>query len=354
MTIQRKDIEKLLSEIDNPFGPSNIMDDNVVRALTIDDTSVRFVMEVDAANAERMESVRLKAEEMIKAIDGVSSVSGLLTAHSAPTPPPDLKSAKKKPAGPQRIPGIKKIILVGSGKGGVGKSTVTSNLAAALVAEGKKVGLMDADVYGPSQPQMLGIEGRPASPDGTIILPLTNHGITMMSVGLMIKKGEAIVWRGPMLMGAMQQMLNQVQWGELDVLLIDLPPGTGDIQLTLTQKTQIDGAIIVSTPQDVALIDARKAINMFEKLNTPVIGMIENMSTHICSNCGHEEHLFGHGGARLDAEKSGLPFLGEIPLDIDIRLASDSGTPIVTSQPDSDRAKAFSSIAQALIEKSIV
>jgi ATP-binding protein involved in chromosome partitioning len=200
---------------------------------------------------------------------------------------------------------------------------------------------------------MLGVSGRPASPDGKTIIPLRNHGVTMMSLGLMTKEGEAVVWRGPMLMGALQQMLGQVEWGELDVLLVDLPPGTGDVQLTLAQKTQLDGAIVISTPQDVALLDARKGIDMFNKTKTPILGLIENMSTHICSNCGHEEHLFGHGGVANEARQLGVPLLAEIPLHIDIRLAADAGTPIVMSQPESPAALAYRDVAKRLVANGV-
>ena len=243
-----------------------------------------------------------------------------------------------------------RILAVASGKGGVGKSTVSANIACALAMQGRKVGLLDADVYGPSQPKMLGVTGRPASPDGKTILPLRNHGVTMMSMGLMTGEDQAVIWRGPMLMGALQQMLLQVQWGELDVLIVDLPPGTGDVQMTLAQKTHVDGAIVVSTPQDVALIDARKGIDMFRKMNVPVLGMIENMSTHICSNCGHEEHVFGHGGVALEAQKLDVPLLGEVPLHLDVRLAGDNGTPIAAAQPGSAQAKVFFDIATQLVD----
>ncbi len=242
-----------------------------------------------------------------------------------------------------------RIIAIASGKGGVGKSTVSANLACALAAEGRKVGLLDADVYGPSQPRMLGVSGRPASPDGKIILPMRNFGVTMMSMGLMVNEGQAVVWRGPMLMGALQQMLMQVQWGALDVLLVDLPPGTGDVQMTLSQKAYVDGAVVVSTPQDVALLDARKGIDMFNQMNVPIVGLIENMSTHICSNCGHEEHIFGHGGVAAEAAKLGVPLLAEIPLHLDIRTSSDGGSPIVVSKPDSPQAQSFRDLARTLI-----
>jgi len=278
----------------------------------------------------------------------------VLTAHSAKAPP-DLKPARKaEPKGPQPVPGVDRIIAIASGKGGVGKSTVSANLACALAAEGRRVGLLDADVYGPSQPRMLGVSGRPASPDGKTILPLRNHGVTMMSIGLMVNEGQAVVWRGPMLMGALQQMLMQVQWGALDVLIVDLPPGTGDVQMTLAQKSHVDGAIVVSTPQDVALLDARKGIDMFQQLKVPVLGLIENMSTHICSNCGHEEHIFGHGGVRAEAERLGVPLLAEIPLHLDIRIASDGGAPIVVSKPESAQAQSFRQLARDLIAQGVV
>lgn len=356
MSVSREDVLKALRQIIDPASKKDIVTADVVRALTVEDGAIRFVMEVEADQATIMENVRQQAVADLEALDGVTSVSALLTAHSsAPKSPPDLgrAGAKPKPSGPVKVPGVERILAVASGKGGVGKSTVSANLAVALAAEGRRVGLLDADVYGPSQPRMLGVSGRPSSPDGKIILPLRNHGVTMMSIGLMTKEDEAVVWRGPMLMGALQQMLGQVQWGQLDVLIVDLPPGTGDVQMTLAQKAELNGAIVVSTPQDIALLDARKALNMFEKMNIPVFGVIENMSTHICSNCGHEEHIFGHGGARAEAEKLGLPFLGEIPLDIDIRIASDSGAPIVVSKPESPQALAFRNIARQLIDAGV-
>lgn len=340
-----------LKQITDPVSGQDIVSAGLVRALNVEAGTVRFVLEIDPARAKQMEPVRAEAEARLKALDGIDKVSAMMTAHSDKAPP-DLKP-KPKPSqqGPQKVPGVERIIAIASGKGGVGKSTVAANLAVALAAEGRRVGLLDADIYGPSQPRMMGVSGRPASPDGKTILPMRAHGVTMMSLGLMMNEDQAVVWRGPMLMGALQQMMMQVQWGALDVLLIDLPPGTGDVQLTLSQKFAVDGAIIVSTPQDVALLDARKGIDMFRQLKTPILGMIENMSTHICSKCGHEEHVFGHGGVAAEADKLGVPLLAEIPLHLDIRLAADGGAPIVASQPDSAQAAAFRSVARQLIEK---
>ena len=364
----KDDILAALSAIADPAKGTDIVSAGMVSGLVLKNGAVGFALEVDPARGAALEPLRKAAEDAVKALDGVTSVTAVLTAHSeqpGSTPPspqttpkgpaPNLGLAKagdkpiptSKDTGP--IDGIDRIIAVGSGKGGVGKSTVSANLALALAAQGKKVGLLDADVYGPSQPRMLGVSGRPSTPDGKTILPLRNYGVTVMSMGFMLEDDQSVVWRGPMLMSALQQMLRQVQWGRLDYLIVDLPPGTGDVQLTLSQKTQVDGAVIVSTPQDVALIDAKKAIDMFTKLNVPLLGMIENMSTYVCPNCDHEAHIFGHGGAKAEADKLGIPFLGEIPLDIDIRLSSDDGAPIVVSKPKSPQAARFRDIAASLI-----
>lgn len=349
----RDEVLTLLKGIKGPGG-EDIVSSGVMRALNVgEDGSVRFVMEVPPKQAAQWQPVQAQAETALKAA-GAPKVMIALTGHTEKAPPPDLKPQRKaEPAGPQKIPGVNRLIAVASGKGGVGKSTVSANLACALAAQGRRVGLLDADVYGPSQPRMLGVSGRPASPDGKTILPLRNHGVTMMSIGLMTNEDQAVVWRGPMLMGALQQMMMQVQWGALDVLIVDLPPGTGDVQMTLAQKAQVDGAVIVSTPQDVALLDARKGLDMFKQLKVPILGMIENMSTHICSNCGHEEHVFGHGGVAAEAAKLGVPLLAEVPLDLQIRLASDGGAPIVVSQPDSPQAQAFHAIAKALVDQGV-
>ena len=354
MAATRDTIMTALARIALPEG-GDLVGRDMIRALTIDAGKVSFVIEAESpAAAARLDGLRRAAEQVVLALPGVDSVTAVLTAHGpAPKPaePPQLKIGRHPTpqAGPAKVSGVDRILAIGSGKGGVGKSTVSSNLAVALARQGRRVGLLDADIYGPSQPRMMGVNKRPGSPDGKTIIPLQAHGVTMMSIGLMTNDDQAVVWRGPMLMGALQQMMMQVQWGALDVLIVDLPPGTGDVQMTLAQKAHVDGAIIVSTPQDVALLDARKGIDMFNQLKTPILGMIENMSTHICSNCGHEEHVFGHGGVAAEAEKLGVPLLAEIPLHLDIRVAADGGAPIVVSKPDSTQAEGFRKVAKALI-----
>jgi ATP-binding protein involved in chromosome partitioning len=351
MEATREQILDALRRIPLPGG-TNLVSADLIRALTADSGVVRFVIEApDPEIARQMEPLRQAAEAAVRAVPGVNSVSVVLTAHgpAAKPAPPSLKIGghPTPQAGPQRVAGVDRIIAIASGKGGVGKSTLSSNLAVALAKQGRRVGLLDADIYGPSQPRMMGVSKRPASPDGKMIIPLQAHGVTMMSIGLMLREDEAVVWRGPMLMGALQQLLGQVAWGELDVLIVDLPPGTGDVQLTLCQKTHLTGAIVVSTPQDVALIDARRAIDMFGKLKTPILGLVENMSTYICPSCGHEAHLFGHGGVAAEAQRIGVPFLGEIPLSLDIRLAGDAGTPIAAG--DGPVAEAYGRLAARLV-----
>ena len=352
MTPSREAIMSVLGAVPVADGGTLVSRD-LIRALMINGGQVRFVIEAATPDQARaLEPVRSAAEAAVRAIPGVTAVQVLLTAHgpAAKAPPPSLKIGQHptpQQGGPQRISGIDRIIAVASGKGGVGKSTVSSNLAVALAKQGRRVGLLDADIYGPSQPRMMGVSARPASPDGKTIIPLIAHGVTMMSIGLMLKEDEAVIWRGPMIMGALQQLLGQVAWGELDVLIVDLPPGTGDIQLTLCQRTHLTGAIVVSTPQDVALLDARKALDMFVKLKTPVLGLIENMSTYICPNCGHEAHIFGHGGVASEAARLDLPFLGALPLSLDVRVAGDAGTPIALG--DSPAAQAYAALAARLI-----
>ncbi len=344
----REDALAALKQIKAPSG-DDLVAAGFVRALTVADGAARFVMEIAPDQAKVMEPIRAQAEAALAALPGMTQANVMMTAHTDKAPP-ELKPARAaEPKGPLAVPGVARIVAVASGKGGVGKSTLSANLAVALAAEGRRVGLLDADVYGPSQPRMLGVSGRPASPDGKTILPLRNHGVTMMSMGLMTNEDQAVVWRGPMLMGALQQMMNQVQWGTLDILLVDLPPGTGDVQMTLAQKFALDGAIVVSTPQDVALIDARKGIDMFNQMSIPVIGMVENMSTHVCSNCGHEEHIFGHGGVAAEAAKLGVPLLAEIPLHLSIRVAADGGAPVVASKPGSPQAESYRKLARDLV-----
>jgi ATP-binding protein involved in chromosome partitioning len=249
------------------------------------------------------------------------------------------------------VPGVKAIVAVASGKGGVGKSTTATNLSLALSRLGLTVGMLDADIYGPSQPRMMGISGRPTSPDGKTLRPMENYGVKTMSMGFLVAEDTPMIWRGPMVQSALQQMLRDVEWGELDVLIVDMPPGTGDAQLTMAQQVPLAGAVIVSTPQDIALLDARKGLNMFRKVDVPVFGIVENMSTFVCPSCGEESHIFGHGGARREAEKLGMDFLGEVPLDIAIRETSDEGRPLVVSQPDSAQAQAYLRIAETLRDK---
>lgn len=350
MTVTRDDVMAALRRVVDPASGRDLVSSDLVRAVTVEGGRVRFVLEAaDAAQGARLEPARAAAVAAVERLTGRGTVQAVVTAPAAPkAPPPDLRIGRHPApmAGPQPIPGVRFIVPVASGKGGVGKSTVAANLAVALAGMGLRVGLLDADVYGPSQPRMMGISDRPGSaPDGKTILPLRGHGVTVMSIGFMMEEGQAVIWRGPMLMGALQQFLGQVQWGDLDILLVDLPPGTGDVQLTLTQKAPVAGAVVVSTPQDIALLDARKALDMFGKMNTPVIGMIENMSAYVCPNCGHEAHLFGHGGAKAEAARLGLPFLGEVPLTLATREAGDAGTPVVLAKPESLEAAAFRAIA---------
>ena len=353
MSVTKADVEAVLARVNLPDGRS-LMAHDMVRALTVEGGVVRFVIEAPSADVARaMAPLRDGAEKLVAAMDGVRSATVALTAHgpaAKPAAPPSLKvGGHPKPQEGQTKPaGVQRIIAIGSGKGGVGKSTISTNLAVALAKQGRKVGLLDADIYGPSIPRMMGVNKRPASPDGKTIIPLHAHGVTLMSIGFMMEEGKATIWRGPMLMGALQQMLGQVEWGELDVLLVDLPPGTGDVQLTLCTKTELTGAIVVSTPQDVALIDARKALDMFATLKTPVLGLIENMSMFICPDCGSQHEIFGRGGVAAEAQKIGVPLLGTLPIDLETRLAGDSGTPVAAG--DGPMAQAYAQIAEGLIK----
>jgi ATP-binding protein involved in chromosome partitioning len=356
MSVTKADVEQALSRVTLPDGKT-LLEHDMVRALSVDGTIVRFVIEApNAEMAQALGPVRDAAEKVVSDLPGVTQSSVALTAHGpAPQkkPAPSLKIGghPKPQEGPTKPSGVNRIIAIASGKGGVGKSTVSSNLAVALARAGRRVGLLDADIYGPSQPRMMGVNQRPASPDGKTIIPLKAHGVTLMSIGFMMEEGKAVVWRGPMLMGALQQMLGQVQWGELDVLLVDLPPGTGDVQLTLCTKTQLTGAIVVSTPQDVALLDARKAIDMFGTLKTPVLGLIENMAMFVCPDCGSQHEIFGHGGVAAEAKKLDVPLLGALPIDPETRIAGDSGTPVAAGE--GEMADAYARMAEGLIRGGI-
>lgn len=314
---------------------------SLIGGLNVRGDVATVVLETDAARVPAMEPVRRQIESELARLPGISRVQVVVTA-----------SKPAAPARPQQrpvAPGVKAIIAVASGKGGVGKSTVTANLAAATLASGLKVGVLDADIYGPSQPTLLGIESGPPPLDGEKrMFPPVAHGIKVMSMGFMVSAERALVWRGPMVHSAINQLLRDVDWGELDVLFVDMPPGTGDAQLSLAQNARLSGAVIVSTPQDLALADARRAIAMFGQVHVPILGLIENMSLYHCPQCGHEEPIFGHGGARAEAAKLDVPFLGELPLAMAVRETSDSGTPLVLSAPDSAAAKAFRAMAARL------
>ncbi|MGE0714568.1 MAG: iron-sulfur cluster carrier protein ApbC [Alphaproteobacteria bacterium] len=332
-------------------GRGDIVDLGMVSGLVLRDGHVAFSLEVEPARAAGMEPLRRAAEKAVEALPGILSVTAVLTAHrpAAPSAPPQAGRAAAGGRGP--VPGVRAIVAVASGKGGVGKSTVAVNLALAAAANGLRIGILDADIYGPSMPRMTGISGRPTSHDGRVLEPMGNFGVKVMSMGFMVPEDTPMIWRGPMVMSALQQMLRDVAWGELDMLVVDMPPGTGDAQLTMAQQVPLSGAVIVSTPQDIALLDARKGLNMFRKVDVPVLGIVENMSFFCCPNCGHRAEIFGHGGARREAERLGTEFLAEIPLDIAIRETSDGGHPIVVSAPDGPHAQAFRALAARVWQK---
>ena len=362
--VTEQQILDALRRIEEPERRQDIVSLGMVSGLVVKDGNIGFAIEVDPRRGEALEPLRKAAEKAVEALPGVLSVTAVLTAHReapqggagrpAGSPAGTGPAAGRGPGGGAEralVPGVRSIVAVASGKGGVGKSTSTTNLALALATLGLKVGILDADIYGPSQPRMLGISGRPSSPDGRTLLPMQNYGVKCMSMGFLVAEDTPMIWRGPMVQSALQQMLRDVDWGELDILVVDMPPGTGDAQLTMAQQVPLSGAVIVSTPQDIALLDARKGLNMFRKVDVPVFGIIENMSYFACPNCGHISHIFSHGGARREAEKLGIEFLGEIPLDLVIRETSDSGRPVVVSDPDNEHAKAFVAIARRLWEK---
>ena len=351
MAITKETVLQALSRVHAPDGPENIVTRGLVSEILVSaNGDVIFALTADPARAAHMEPLRKAAEAAVKAIPGAGKVTVALTAeraggHSHSHAP----AAPKRTAGPRAIgvPGVKHIIAVASGKGGVGKSTVAVNLALGLVKLGLKVGILDADIYGPSMPKLLGINRRPelAAPNTKTLKPLERHGLKAMSMGFMVDEDTPMVWRGPMVMGALTQMLREVAWGDLDILVVDMPPGTGDVQLTISQQTPLAGAVVVSTPQDLALADARKGLAMFRKVEVPIFGIIENMSYFICGKCDERHEIFGHGGAKAEAKRLGVPFLGEIPLEAALRKHSDEGEPIVVSAPDSTSAKAFCAIA---------
>ncbi len=366
MALLKDDVLAKLATLSGPDGvplaASGKLSDIVVTG-----GKVFFSITVDAAAVKQWESVRERAEQAVRAVPGVQSVMIALTAEraggaggtapsrpqaapgggrprtaAAPGPAPGAAHGPRAPAG---IPGVEAIIAVASGKGGVGKSTVAVNLALGLRDLGLKVGILDADIYGPSLPKLLAIREKPETIGGTRLKPIVRHGVPVMSIGFLVEEETPMIWRGPMVMSALTQMLREVEWGTLDVMVVDMPPGTGDAQLTMAQQVPLKGAVIVSTPQDLALIDARRGIAMFRRVNVPVLGIVENMSTFICPHCGTRSDIFGHGGARREAERLGVPFLGEVPLAIDIREKSDAGAPVVATEPDGAHAKIFRDIA---------
>ncbi|MGE0733884.1 MAG: iron-sulfur cluster carrier protein ApbC [Alphaproteobacteria bacterium] len=354
-TVTEHSIWEALRTVIDPDRKADIVTLGMVSGLVIKDGNVGFAIEVDPRRGPQLEPLRQAAEKAVDKVPGVLSVSAVLTAHrgqaAAKAPLAPHAHGHAQPARPALAPGVKSIVAVASGKGGVGKSTTAINLALALAAAGAKVGLLDSDIYGPSIPRMMGIKGKPTSGDGKILEPMSNYGIKVMSMGFLVDEETPMIWRGPMVMSAIEQMLKDVNWGELDVMVVDMPPGTGDAQLTLAQRVPLAGAVIVSTPQDIALLDARKGLNMFRKVDVPVLGIVENMSYYVCPNCGERADIFGHGGARKEAERLGIDFLGEIPLDIVIRETSDEGKPIVATRPESPHAKADMEIARKILAK---
>ena len=361
MALLKDDVLAKLATLSGPDGVP-LSASGKLSDIVATDGKVFFSITVDAAAVKQWESVRERAEQAVRAVPGVTSVMIALTAERAgggsgaapprPQPAPAGGAAPRAAAprvarasGPAGIPGVGAIIAVASGKGGVGKSTVAVNLALGLRDLGLKVGILDADIYGPSLPKLLAIREKPETIGGTRLKPIVRHGVPVMSIGFLVEEETPMIWRGPMVMSALTQMLREVEWGELDVMVVDMPPGTGDAQLTMAQQVPLKGAVIVSTPQDLALIDARRGIAMFRRVNVPVLGIIENMSTFICPHCGTRSDIFGHGGARREAERLGVPFLGEVPLAIDIREKSDAGAPVVATDPDGAHAKIFRDIA---------
>jgi ATP-binding protein involved in chromosome partitioning len=350
--VTKDDILKALATVKTPTG-KDLVSQGWVDGVSIQHgeggEAVILTIAVPPELGDKLEPLRRQAEDAARALPGVGRVTAVLTAQR-PEPPP----LNSKPKGPAKIdlPTIKHVIAVASGKGGVGKSTTTANLALAMASQGLKVGVYDADIHGPSMPRMLGVKDeKPQSAGGEQAYPVTGHGLAIMSIGFMVAEDDPVIWRGPMVMGALEKLLRDVVWGDLDILLIDMPPGTGDAQLTISQKVPLSGVVIVSTPQDIALLDARKGLNMFRKVDVPILGLIENMSYHVCSNCGHREDVFSHGGAKRTADELGAEFLGELPLDIKIRATADIGAPVTVSDPDGPHALAYKAIAKRIWDK---
>ena len=356
MAVTKEQVLAALQDVKSPEGiplPKSGTLSEIVAA----DGKVFFSITVDAAAVKAWEAVRKRAEEVVRALPGVQSAMIALTAErkaGAPggrgAEPPSVRSPRTAARGEalQGIPGVEAIIAVASGKGGVGKSTTAVNLALGLAALGLKVGILDADIYGPSLPKLLAIRERPQTVGGTRLKPITRYGLTVMSIGFLIDEETPMIWRGPMVISALTQMLREVEWGTLDILVVDMPPGTGDAQLTMAQQVPLKGAVIVSTPQDLALIDARRGISMFNRVNVPVLGIVENMSYFLCPQCGTRSDIFGHGGARDEAQRQGVRFLGEVPLHMSIREKSDAGLPVVATEPDTPYAAAYRNIATAV------
>lgn len=357
MALSQNDILRALELVKLPASGQSLAASGRIGDILIDGGKVIFAIGIDATEASAMEPVRKAAESAVGGIPGVTQVLVGLTADKAPGRAPSQAAEARRqahgqpgPGGPvpkaAGIPGVKQIIAVASGKGGVGKSTTTANLAVGLATLGLKVGVLDADIYGPSVPKIFGITGKPRLISGRTLAPMEAYGLKIMSIGFLIDEETPMIWRGPMVISAITQMLREVAWGELDVLVVDMPPGTGDAQLTMAQQTPLAGAVIVSTPQDLALLDARRGVAMFKKVEVPILGIVENMSYFICPECGHRSDIFAHGGARHEAERLHVPFLGEIPLAMPIRETSDGGRPIVASDPDSAHAKAYVALAR--------
>ena len=343
--VTKEEVLQVLKRIAAPDGRGNLVSAGLVSEIVVDGATVMFALNTDPAHVRTMEALRGAVEKAVTGIPGVSKAVVALTAERPPQRElgPKAQAASRANA----VPGVKHIVAVASGKGGVGKSTTAINLALGLHSLGLKVAVLDADVFGPSMPKLFGLTGKPqAGPDGKMLKPMTRFGVELMSIGFLVPEETAMIWREPMVMSAINQLLREVSWGETDVMIVDMPPGTGDAQLTLAQQTPLSGAVIVSTPQDLALIDARRGITMFNKVNVPVLGIVENMSYFVCTKCGERHEIFGHGGARDEAAKLGVPFLGEIPLDKDIRERSDRGEPVVATQPDSLHTATYRDIAR--------